>query len=150
MGVCYVEERMWKQALLSFHYLSEIQKEENEEAELGKTYLNISRILTQISKHEKSAEYFEMALPLVTPSLSLDQQAELHFELGNNYRDYEEDWESALEHYEQAYALAQQDEDDELRQMFFDKLEDSITQAKAEFEKQQKKSKGGFFKRLFG
>lgn len=152
MGVCYVEERMWKQALLSFHYLSEIQQEEEETVELGKTYLNISRILTQISKHVKSAEYFEMALPLVTPTLSIEQRSELHFELGNNYRDYQENWENALKHYEIAYDLAKQDEDDELRQMFFDKLEDSIEQTKVALEKknQKKKKKGGFFKRLFG
>jgi tetratricopeptide (TPR) repeat protein len=147
----YAVQNSHKDALLNYHYASELQEEDSEI--LGKTYVAMAGILSAMAEHDKSIEYYEKALPIFLEHSDIEVKAEHYFQLANLYSSYQEDYAKALEYHKKALEIAKTDtENKEWRDLMVAKLEDSIEVAEENLSKfgGKKSKKSGFFGKLFG
>jgi tetratricopeptide (TPR) repeat protein len=147
----YAVQNTHKEALLNYHYASELQEEDSEI--LAKTYIAMAGVLSEMAEHDKSIEYYEKALPILLEHSDIEVQSEHYFQLANLYTRYKEDYEKALGYHKRALEIAKTDtENQEWRDLMVAKLEDSIEVTQESFSKfgSKKVKKTGFFGKLFG
>jgi tetratricopeptide (TPR) repeat protein len=147
----YAVQNNHKDALLNYHYASELQDEDAEI--LGKTYVAMAGVLSAMAEHDKSIEYYEKALPILLEYGDIEVKSEHYFQLANLYSSYKEDYTRALEYHTKALEIAKIDtENQEWRDLMIAKLEDSIEVAEENLSKyvSKKSKKSGFFGKLFG
>ncbi|MFT6148288.1 MAG: tetratricopeptide (TPR) repeat protein [Saprospiraceae bacterium] len=140
-----------KDALLNYHYASELQEEGSEI--LGETYVLMAGVLLGMAENGKAIEYYEKALPIVLEHGDIELKAEHYFQLANLYSRYDEDYETAIQYFENALEIAKTDEEnEEWRNLMVAKLEDSIEVNQENLSKfsKRKSKKSGLFGRLFG
>jgi tetratricopeptide (TPR) repeat protein len=151
LGNIYAVQSNYKDALLNYHYASELQEEDTEI--LAKTYVAMAGVLSAMAEHDKSIEYYEKALPILLKHGDIEVKSQHYFQLANLYTRYKEDYARALECYKSALEIAKTEEEhQEWRDLMVAKLEDSIEVAEESLSKfsSKKSKKSGFFGKLFG
>lgn len=151
LGAVYFANNELKEALVNYHYATELQEENSEK--LGKTYVSMTSVLLKMNQHQKAAEYYEKALPILIQHGDIELHSEHYFQIANLYNQYLDNFEKAIHYYGKSLEVAKTDtENDEWRELMIAKLEDSIEFNKEALAKQNKKQskKSGFFGRLFG
>ncbi len=151
LGAIYYSQNNLKKSLLNYHYASELQDEEAENA--GKTYVAMVAILLQMGENAKAIEFYEKALPNLMANGTLETSAEHYFQLANLYTEHQQAYQQAIDYYQKSLDLVNQDEqNDEWRNLMVAKLEDSIESNKELLNKAdlKKSKKSSFFGRLLG
>lgn len=152
LGELYAVKQDWTTALLNYHYASELQEENSEK--LSKTYLLIVSILLRMNEYDKAIEYYEKAMPIILDKGDIEYRADNYFQLANLYVKFRDDFPTAIDYYEKAYAIASTDdnpENKEWKDLMLAKIEDSLAESRenqAIVDKKKTKKKGffGFFK----